>query len=94
MTVAPELGGIKPVIKTLCKEGVIPSVGHSDASYEDAVAGIDAGIRHATHTFNAMSPLDRREPGVVGAILLDDRVTAEIILDLIHVHKALFSLLL
>lgn len=94
MTVAPEINGVKPLLRVLCKNGVIPSIGHSDASYEDAVEGIDAGIRHATHTFNAMSSLDRRSPGVIGAILLDDRVTVEIILDLVHVHKALFFLLM
>lgn len=93
MTIAPELQGVKPLLRTLVKDGIIPSVGHSDASYEDAVTGIDAGIRHATHAFNAMSPLDRRSPGVIGAILLDERVTIEMILDLVHVHRALFALL-
>lgn len=93
MTIAPELKGIKPLIKTLHKNGIIPSIGHSDATFEFAIEGIDAGIRHSTHTFNAMSPLDRRSPGVIGAILLDDRITAEIILDLVHVHRALFNLL-
>jgi N-acetylglucosamine-6-phosphate deacetylase len=93
MTVAPEQDGMKPVLRTLCKNGVIPSIGHSDATYENAMEGIDAGISHATHTFNAMSPLDRRSPGVIGAVLLDDRVTAEVILDLVHVHRALFALL-
>ncbi len=93
MTIAPELKGTKPLLKILCKNGIIPSIGHSDATYEDATMGIDAGIRHATHTFNASRALDRRSPGVIGAILLDDRVTAEIILDLVHVHRALFSLL-
>jgi N-acetylglucosamine-6-phosphate deacetylase len=94
MTIAPELAGAKPLLRILYKNGVIPSIGHSDASYEDAVEGIDAGIRHSTHTFNAMSPLDRRAPGVIGAVLLDDRVTAEIILDLVHAHRALFALLI
>jgi len=94
MTIAPELKNAKPLIKLLRKHRVIASIGHSDATYESAVEGIDAGIDHATHTFNAMSGIDRREPGVVGAVLLDDRVTAEIILDLVHVHRALFRLLL
>jgi N-acetylglucosamine-6-phosphate deacetylase len=94
MTVAPELQNAVPLIKLLCKHRIITSIGHSDASYESAIEGIDAGIRHATHTFNAMSGLDRREPGVVGAVLMDDGVTAEIILDLVHVHRALFGLLL
>lgn len=94
MTIAPELKETRPLIRLLRKHKIISSIGHSDASYESAIEGIDAGITHATHIFNAMSGLDRREPGVVGAVLLDDRVTAEIILDLIHVHKALFGLLL
>jgi N-acetylglucosamine-6-phosphate deacetylase len=94
MTIAPELKDIRPLIKWLCKHKIIASVGHSDATYGSAIEGIDAGISHSTHIFNAMSPLDRREPGVVGAVLMDDRVTAEIILDLIHVHGALFRLLL
>ena len=94
MTIAPELGRAKPLIKLLRKYKIIASIGHSDATYESAAEGIDAGITHATHAFNAMSGIDRREPGVVGAILVDDRVTAEIILDLIHVHRALFGLLL
>lgn len=94
MTIAPELKDVQPLIRLLVKNRVIASIGHSDATYEKALEGIDAGISHSTHTFNAMSPIDRREPGVTGAVLSDDRVTAEIILDMIHVHKALFNLLL
>ena len=94
MTIAPELKGATPLVKLLRKHKIIASIGHSDATYESATEGIDAGISHSTHTFNAMSSLDRREPGVVGAVLMDDRVAAEIILDLIHVHRALFRLLL
>ena len=94
MTIAPELRNAKPLIKLLRKHKIIASIGHSDATYESAIEGIDAGITHCTHTFNAMSGLDKREPGVVGAILMDDRVAAEVILDLIHVHRALFELLL
>jgi len=94
MTIAPELKDAKPLIKLLRKHKIIASIGHSDATYESAIEGIDAGITHATHTFNAMSGIDRREPGVVGAVLMDDRVTAEVILDLIHAHGALFGLLL
>ena len=112
ITIAPELRGARPLIKLLRKHKIIVSVGHSDATYELAVEGIDCGITHSTHTFNAMSPvrgfaydaehgtsngmsgMDRREPGVAGAVLMDDRVTAEIILDFVHVHRALFRLLL
>jgi N-acetylglucosamine-6-phosphate deacetylase len=94
MTVAPELRSAKPLIKLLHKYKIIASIGHSDATYEQAVEGVDAGITHATHTFNAMSGTARRNPGVVGAVLMDDRVIAEVILDFIHVHRALFGLLL
>jgi N-acetylglucosamine-6-phosphate deacetylase len=94
MTIAPELKNAIPIIRLLAKNRIIASIGHSDATYETALEGIAAGMTHATHIFNAMSHLDRREPGVVGAALMDDRITAEIILDLIHVHRALFGLLL
>ncbi len=93
MTIAPELKGALPLIRLLHKNGIIASIGHSDATYEEAIEGISAGIGHATHTFNAMSGIDRREPGAVGAILLDDRITAEVIPDLVHVHNALLRLL-
>ena len=93
MTIAPELKNAGPIIRLLIKNRIIASIGHSDANYETALEGIGAGISHATHAFNAMSPIDRREPGVVGAVLMDDRVAAEVILDLIHVHRALFGLL-
>ncbi|MDP2913076.1 MAG: amidohydrolase family protein, partial [Candidatus Omnitrophota bacterium] len=65
MTIAPELKDAIPLIRLLRKHKIIASVGHSDATYERAVGGIDAGIAHCTHIFNAMSPLDRRDPGVV-----------------------------
>ena len=94
MTIAPELKDAIPLIRVLRKHRIIASIGHSDAAYESAVEGIDAGITHCTHTFNAMSGIDRRDPGVVGAVLMDDRVVAEVILDLIHVHRALVALLL
>lgn len=94
ITIAPELKGAQPLIRLLRKNGIIASLGHSDATFEAALSGIDAGITHATHIFNAMSPIDRRDPGAAGAALLDGRVRPEIILDLIHVHHALFGLLL
>ena len=93
MTIAPEIKGGLAIVKTLRRKGIIASIGHSDADYEEALSGIGAGITHATHTFNAMSPLERRSPGVAGAVLEADNVSAEIILDLVHVHKSLFKLL-
>ena len=98
MTIAPELEGAIPLIKLLKRNGVIASIGHSDATYKGALEGISAGARHATHLFNAMSGVNKSTrkttSGVVTAVLSDNRVTTEVILDLIHVHKSLFRLLL
>ncbi len=69
------------------------SVGHSDASYEETMRAIEHGITHATHTFNAMSPLNHRKPGIVGAIFASD-ITCELIADTIHVHPAIFNMLI
>ncbi|NJN54054.1 MAG: amidohydrolase family protein, partial [Anaerolineae bacterium] len=74
------------------RTGIIVSAGHSMASFAEAKAGFDAGIRYGTHLFNAMPPLHHREPGLVGALLEDDRVTIGIIPDGIHVHPALVKL--
>ncbi len=94
MTVAPELRGAAEMIREATSRGVCISLGHSDATFADAEAGIEAGGRHATHTFNAMRPLDHREPGILGAVLTDDRVTADLIADGIHVHPEMVRLLL
>ena len=89
MTLAPEISGAGPLIRDLKRRRIIPSAGHSNASYEEAAAGIRAGIRHGTHLFNAMSGLFHRDPGLAGALLLDDRVTVELIADGIHLHPAM-----
>lgn len=94
MTVAPELPGAPEMIKEAASRGVCISLGHSNATFAEAEAGITAGGRHATHTFNAMRPLDHREPGVLGAMLVNDRVTADLIADGIHVHPEIVSLFL
>src|SRR5208337_5616028 len=67
MTIAPELDGAPEVIAEAARRGVCVSLGHSDADFETAGGGIKAGARHATHTFNAMRPLDHRSPGILGA---------------------------
>lgn len=67
-------------------------MGHTRATYEEAMAGIQAGVRHATHLFNAMTPLMHRNPGVVGAALSSDNVSCELIADTFHVNKGLFGL--
>jgi len=81
-------------IRFLADKGVVVSVGHSACVYEKVKKGIEAGISHATHTFNGMRGFNHREPGVVGAILEDSSVKAEIILDKIHVHPVVVNLLI
>ena len=89
---APELEGATDFIKAVTKEGVKVALGHSNATYDQTKAGIDAGATDATHLFNATSPLAHREPGLPGAVLTDDRIYAEMISDKFHVHPALFDL--
>lgn len=92
VTLAPELPGALEVVDSLVSLGVVVSAGHSAATYEEAVAGFDAGIRCVTHLFNAMAPLDHREPGLAGAALADERVTIGLIPDGLHVHPAMVGL--
>ena len=92
VTLAPELPGALDVVEKLLANGVVVSAGHSAATFEEATRGFDAGIRMATHLFNAMAPLDHREPGLVGAALLDDRVTVGLLLDGLHVAPAMVAL--
>ena len=87
VTIAPELAP-PGAFAALVAAGVVVAAGHSDATWEQARAAFDAGITGATHLFNAMSPLQSRAPGLVGAVLDDDRVTAGIIVDGHHVHPA------
>jgi N-acetylglucosamine-6-phosphate deacetylase len=92
MTIAPELEGATEVIAEAARRGVCVSLGHSDADFEAAERGIAAGARHATHTFNAMRPLDHRSPGILGAVLTDRRVSADIIADGVHLDPAIVKL--
>ncbi len=97
MTIAPELEGAPEVIAEASRRGVCISLGHSDADFATAESGIAAGARHATHTFNAMRPLshnslDYRSPGILGAVLTDDRVSADIIADGVHLDPAIVKL--
>ena len=93
LTLAPERDGATDCIRDAQAMGIAVSMGHTDATYEQALAGIEAGVTHATHTFNAMPPLNHREPGAVGAALSDDRVYCELICDTFHVHPSLFGLM-
>ncbi len=88
INVAPELPGALDFIREAREQGVAVSIGHSNATYDEAVAGIEAGATIANHTYNAMSGLDHRNPGMVGAILGRDDLLAELILDGVHVHPA------
>jgi N-acetylglucosamine-6-phosphate deacetylase len=92
MTIAPELEGAPEVIAEAALRGVCVSMGHSDADFAAAERGIAAGARHATHTFNAMRPLDHRSPGILGAVLTDPRVSADIIADGVHLDPAIVKL--
>jgi N-acetylglucosamine-6-phosphate deacetylase len=87
LTLAPECNDLQ-VVRLLSDGGVIVSAGHSNGTYEETVSGFNAGIRVATHLFNAMSPWTGRDPGVVGAILDRPEVAAGIVVDGIHVHYA------
>lgn len=86
ITLAPEVPGSREAIGWLKERGITISIGHSDATYEQAVEGFRQGITHATHTYNGMRGLHHREPGVLGAILATPQIWAELIADLIHVH--------
>ncbi len=79
LTIAPELEGAPELIADAAGKGICTSLGHSDASLMQALTGIAAGARHATHTFNAMRPLDHRDPGLLGVVLTDERLTADVI---------------
>jgi N-acetylglucosamine-6-phosphate deacetylase len=92
MTIAPELEDATEVIAEAARRGVCVSLGHSDADFAAAERGIAAGARHATHTFNAMRPLDHRSPGILGAVLTDHRVSADIIADGVHLDPAIVKL--
>lgn len=93
VTIAPEVNGAIDFIKAITKRGVVASVGHSYATYSQTLEGIEAGISHATHTFNAMREFHHREPGVVGAVLSSDELTAELVADGFHVHPTAMKIL-
>ena len=93
VTIAPEMPGAIDFIKYLDKQKIIVSVGHSNATYAQVQAGIQAGLSHVTHTFNAMRGLHHREPGVVGAALTSPELTVEVIADGIHIHPIVLKIL-
>ncbi|MEY2228032.1 MULTISPECIES: N-acetylglucosamine-6-phosphate deacetylase [Streptomyces] len=91
-TLATELPGGLDSVRLLAEHGVIAAIGHTDATYEQTRAAIDAGATVATHLFNAMPPLAHREPGPIAALLEDERITVELINDGTHLHPAALEL--
>jgi N-acetylglucosamine-6-phosphate deacetylase len=94
LTIAPEIPGAMEVIAEAARRKVCVSIGHSDAQLATAQDAVNAGARHATHTFNAMRPLDHRDPGIIGEVLTDDRITADAIVDGIHLAPQIVELFL
>jgi len=94
LTIAPELPGAVPCIKEARAAGVLVAMGHTDATYEQARAGIALGVKHAVHVYNAMRPFSHRDSGVIGAVLTSSEVTAELIADGVHVEEAAMRILL
>lgn len=92
VTLAPEVEGGLELVSRLRALGIRVAIGHSGASYDDTCAAIDAGVRHATHLFNAMPALHHRNPGLAGAVLEHDEVAVELICDGVHVHPAMVRL--
>jgi N-acetylglucosamine-6-phosphate deacetylase len=89
VTIAPELEGAIDLIRDLASQGHHISLGHSGASYEEALAGIAAGARQATHLFNRMTPIRHRQPGLAAAVLEREEITTEVVCDAVHVHPAM-----
>jgi N-acetylglucosamine-6-phosphate deacetylase len=94
ITIAPELPAATELIRDASKRGVRVSVGHSNADSAATLSALAAGASHATHTFNAMRPLDHREPGILGVVLGEERFTADIIADGIHVAPEVIKIFL
>ena len=94
VNVAPELPGALDFIRAAREAGLAVSLGHSNATYDEALSGVEAGGSITNHTYNAMSPLDHRAPGLAGATLTCDALLAELILDHVHVHPAAAAALL
>jgi len=92
VTLAAELDGGIDSVRLLADLGVIAAIGHTDASYEQTLEAVEAGATVATHLFNAMPPLQHRDPGPIAALLEDERVTVELINDGTHLHPAVLEL--
>jgi N-acetylglucosamine-6-phosphate deacetylase len=94
LTLAPELGGALELVDRARSAGLVVALGHTNATYEEAIAAIDRGASHAVHVFNAMRPFSHRDTGVIGAVLTRPEVTAEVIADGVHVDAPALQILL
>jgi N-acetylglucosamine-6-phosphate deacetylase len=94
LTLAPELPGALDLVERAVTGGIVAAMGHTDATYEQAIAAIQRGAHHAVHVFNAMRPFSHRDTGVLGAVLTRPEVTTEIIADGVHVDAPAIELLL
>lgn len=92
ITMAPELEGADEVIKRAAEVGVCVSAGHTNATNEQMKHGFEVGVMQGTHLYNAMSPMNHREPGAVGALLCNSDVKCELICDFVHVHPDVVKL--
>jgi N-acetylglucosamine-6-phosphate deacetylase len=91
MTIAPELPGGLDVVREAVRRGIVPSIGHSAAKYDEVVAAIDCGVVQVTHIFNAMKPAHHRDPGVLGASYTHQELKVQLIADGIHVHPVIME---
>ena len=89
MTVAPELNNVEKIAAIAQKEDIVLLAGHTNATFDQAEKGVELGIKHATHMFNAMPSIGHRDPAVSGATLIDERFSCELIADGVHVNKDL-----
>lgn len=93
ITVAPELKGAESIIRKIADMGIVPSMGHSEATYSESEMGFNAGARGITHIFNAMRGFHHREPGIAGFGLLNQEVYIEVIADPFHLHRSTIDLI-
>lgn len=92
MTVSPELPGALPFIRAIRERGISVGLGHSTATFEEALAAADAGASWASHLYNGMGTMHHRFPGLVGAMLTDERLSIGLVADLVHLHAAVLKL--
>ncbi len=93
MTLAPELENIAAVVEFCLQHDILPQAGHTNATYDEFMAGVHMGVSHATHAFNAMRAFNHREPGAAGALLMQPEVSCEMIADGVHVHPRVLAFL-